>query len=367
MSRTGGENVKKWIQQFSIKDILQISIGCICLIIYAAIALLEGSSQSRLYDQQMAERWSDKADAAQISCFFAADAIEGIEYFMGLGANIDKKLVEASISSDNEKASLRLDAVSIPGKITVSYENKSVELEALGLWGDFFQFHPLILLDGSFFGPDSMMQDGIVIDEEAAWQLFGSNDVAGMQVMIGQVPHFISGVVRRDKGHIAEAAGLDKSVCYLSLESLKSYGNITGGYCYETVMPNPVKGFALTTLREVIEADKKEVQIVENTGRFGIIELFRRLTEFGTRSMSRQRIVYPYWENIARGYEDIFTLTLVLKMFLLIYPIIYLIRLVIRLWKKRTWRVETGYRYFKDKVYDLQVKRYKKKREEKGK
>ena len=348
--------MKKWIRRPSFREILQISGGILCLLIFAGISLGEGLTQNRLYDQQLAERWSGEEDAAQISCFFAAEEIEGTDYFTGLGRTMDKKLVEASLSTKTEGARLRLDAASLPGKITISYGNKNVELEALGVWGDFFQFHPLTLLDGAYFGPDSMMQDGIVIDEEAAWQLFGSNDVAGMQVMIGQVPHFISGVVRRDTGRIAEAAGLDKSICYLSLESLNKYGTITGGYCYETVMPNPVKGFALSTLTEAVEAEKKEVKILENTSRFTLPELAERLLEFGTRSMSRQRIVYPYWENIARGYEDIFTLTLVLKFLFLLYPGIFLLGLIVRLWRKKTWTVGKGYRYLQDKVYDLQVK-----------
>ncbi|MBQ9989949.1 MAG: ABC transporter permease [Lachnospiraceae bacterium] len=357
--------MKKWLQGLSLKDILRGCGALLCLLLFAGISLVERLTIDRLYDQQMAGRWSKENNVAQISCFFAADGAESADYFTGLGITIDKKLVEASIASEDEQTRLRIDVLSIPGKITISYGSKSVELEALGVQGDFFQFHPLTLLDGSYFGPDSMMQDGIVIDEEAAWQLFGSNDVAGMQVMIGQVPHLISGVVRRNTGKLAEAAGLDKSVCYLSMESLEKYGSVTGGYCYEMVMPNPVKGFALSTVSEVVDAENTEVNILENTGRFEAFVLIKKLLEFGTRSMSRQGIVYPYWENVARGYEDILLLTLVVKIILLIYPCVFLIWSLMRLWKKRTWRAADGYRYLKDKLYDLQVKRHKVKNERK--
>ena len=45
--------------------------------------------------------------------------------------------------------------------------------------------------------PLMLMKDYCVIDEDAAWQLFGSNDVAGMTVYIGGVPHIVTGVIRR--------------------------------------------------------------------------------------------------------------------------------------------------------------------------
>ena len=64
-------------------------------------------------------------------------------------------------------------------RITLQNGKKSVSAKAIGVAGDFFLFHPLKLLDGSFFSGSDVMQDYVVIDEDMAWQLFGSNDVAG--------------------------------------------------------------------------------------------------------------------------------------------------------------------------------------------
>ena len=59
---------------------------------------------------------------------------------------------------------------------------------------------------GAPFSWESLHTDGIVVDEETAWQLFGSNDVEGMQVMIGQVPHFITGVIEKEAGKMIHSA-----------------------------------------------------------------------------------------------------------------------------------------------------------------
>lgn len=354
--------MKKFIKQISLKQILWTGAGILCLVLIGLISLLEGVLKNGLYDQQMAKRWSEKKNVAQISCFFAEGEVTEQSYFMAIGKAVDKALQEANIVSKKENARLWIDAVSRPGKVTLSNGSKSMELDAVGIQGEFFQFHPLRLLEGAFFGPDSMLQDGIVIDEDAAWQLFGSNDVAGMQVMIGQVPHYITGVVRRETGRLVEAAGLGKSVCYLNLEHLERYGKVTGGYCYEMVLPNPVKGFALSTVSKAAGAEGKEMELLENTGRYGLLPLLKVIGGLGTRSMSKNRIAYPYWENLARGYEDIFALTLMLKLVLWILPCVLTIIALVRLWKRKTWTLKKGYQQLADWIYDYEVKHHKKKK-----
>ena len=348
--------MKKFIQQISPKRIVLAGIAVLCVLVFGLIALLEGLVKDKLYDQQMARRWSKQKDVAQISCFFSEKEAVEPTFYMGIRESVNKALQEASIGSENEKARLWIDAISQPGKISIANGSKSVELAAVGVTGDFFQFHPLYMETGSYFGPDSMMQDGIIIDEETAWQLFGSNDVVGMEVMIGQVPHIIMGVTRKETGRIAEAAGLDKSVCYLSLESLKQYGTLTGGYCYEAVLPNPVKGFALFTITTAVGADKKEIEVVENSSRYELLPIWQVIQSFGLRSMSKQGIVYPYWENIARSYEDIFALTLLVKGLLLVFPCIQGTIAVVCLWKSVRGKVKVSCGRLSDYLYDYEVR-----------
>ena len=76
----------------------------------------------------------------------------------------------------------------------------------------------------------------------------------------------------------------------------------TGIQCYEVVLPNPVKNFAVGVVREKFPIGRGE--IVNNTERFGTANLWQLIRGFGTRSMQTRGVIYPYWENAARGVED---------------------------------------------------------------
>lgn len=315
--------MKKWIQGLSLRQWISWGSCFLCLLFVLVISLVEGVLQKQLYDQQAAARWSKEKDTAQVSAYFSADAEVEDNYFLGVKHQIDAALQEASILTENENARLWIDALSLHGKVRLKSDRTEVELKAVGVNGDFFQFHPVKLKYGSYFNNDSMMQDNVIIDEETAWQLFGGSDVVGMQVTIAGVPHRIGGVIDRETGRLAEAAGLKQPICYLSLDSLKAYGSGTGQYTYEVLLPNPVSGFALSTLTKQLEGFGEQVELVENSNRYQLMPRLLVLRDFGLRSMSHKGILYPYWENIARGYEDIFALTLLLKILLLLWPIIF--------------------------------------------
>ena len=67
-------------------------------------------------------------------------------------------------------------------------------------------FHPLKLITGAYFSGNDLMQDYCIIDQDAAWQLFGSNDVVGMTVYFGNVPHIVTGGVQRAESRMDKAA-----------------------------------------------------------------------------------------------------------------------------------------------------------------
>lgn len=102
------------------------------------------------------------------------------------------------------------------------------------------------------------MQDYVILDRDAAWQLFGSTDVAGMYVNIAGRPHIVIGVVERPAGKLYEAGGLDGIRVYVSLETLTTYGKSNGINHFEIVMPNPVKQYALNYVRENLGARKRK-------------------------------------------------------------------------------------------------------------
>ena len=69
-------------------------------------------SYNKLYDQQMASRWSKEGDAAQISAFYSGAEVQDVTYFGGIEQAIEKALQQAAITTENENARLWIDAIS---------------------------------------------------------------------------------------------------------------------------------------------------------------------------------------------------------------------------------------------------------------
>ena len=352
-------------------------VSGISFLIIMSLNLLKISLENKLYDQQVAQRWSENEKSAQISCFFSDSVEVNNDYVRTLEQKIDKALAEASLtkqsqdraeSSEKEKTDettqndtakssensgrLWADTYSTTGVITIISDKAKIDVKAIGVEGDFFLFHPLKLLNGSYFAKDNLMKDGLVIDEDAAWQLFGSNDVSGMQVSIGGVPHYISGVIKRDSGRLNKATGLKETVVYLSLEHLEKYGTVGNGFTYEVVMPSPTSTFAMTTITTALGLKEYQVEIHENTDRFSLFSLISILRQFGTRSMRQTDIMYPHWENLARAYEDIFAVMLFCKVVFSCLILQYIVRGLVFAWKRRKWKSND----LKQKVLDLMEK-----------
>ena len=363
--------MKNRTKNLTLRQIICRITGVVCFLLFLGLTLWSRVMTKALQEQQMAKRWSNVSESAQISCFFSQGTEITRDTIKGFEEKLKTVLKEESITSEstNENARMWADAYSAAGEITLANGKKTVTAKAIGVEGDFFQFHPLKLLNGSFFSGDSLMQDYVVIDEDTAWQLFGSNDVAGMQVTIGDVPHIVSGVIKRAEGHFNDAAGNDVTTVYLSLSSLESYGDSNGISCYEIVMPNPITGYALKTVKENIGIKEENMECIENTTRFSLLSLGKVFLDFGSRSMSRKAIIYPYWENVARGYEDVLALLFVFRVIFLLVPVSLTVVWLVKLWKRRTWTWRDVPGYLKGIFHTLGkgikrgVKSYKKKTE----
>lgn len=305
--------------------------------------------------QQMARRWSKENDAAQVSCFFAADSETTEDTILMFEHGIDSALTEASVVQESENPGARLwaDAYSADGKITLSNNKTSVTADAIGIGGDFFLFHPLTLINGAYFSGNDLMQDYCVIDKDAAWQLFGSYDVAGMTVYISGIPHIVTGVVERPEGRLAEAAGLEGTLVYVSLETLETLGTSYGINHYEIVMPDPVTGFAYNHVKENLGKEENATEVVENSARYSLLSRLKLIGQFGVRSMNGKGIISPYWENMARGYEDILMILTLLQLLTLLYPVILLLIAFIIWWRHKGWTLRDVRLKAKDKLERL--------------
>lgn len=313
--------MKKWyiVQVISILLIISICIG-------------KNIQKNRLYDQNANSRWGD--GFAQISIFYPLDEAPGeYFYFQDLTHKIETELEKSAVADElviDKESGLSFPwGVSVSGKITITSDRGTVELNALGVSEDFFVFHPVELKYGSYIQSDDLMSDGIVIDEDAAWKLFGASDVVGMTVEINGIPHYIKGVVRKSEDRFSSEAGLEKSMCFTSMETLNSYGTIYGSYDYELIIPNPVDNFGMNLVRTTLGQSSEDLLLVENSSRYENSHIQDILLSFGVRSMSSTGAIYPYFENVARAWEDAFALLLFIEYALILLVITIL---VIHLW-----------------------------------
>lgn len=367
-----------------------------------------------------ADRWSTEHRMAQVSLFFTEDQMVETEGIKRLEYNIEKKLndagvtVETYLDIDPEEHSAKQKVVetikiedmgneqepvekvptisdlyascySAQGIVSISFEDRTAEnISAIGVGGDFFIIHPLTLVNGTYFSDDNLMRDGIVIDEDLAWQLFGSSNIVGEMVTIGGVPHYITGVIHKDRGRIRKAAGLNVSYVYLSYDSLARYGDIlsgktstqevseegdtmlTGGInCYEAIMPNPVDGIAAKIVKESAGVDDRYISVIDNTARFSFFSILKVIRDFGTRSMWGKPIFYPYWENTARGWEDVLALLLFFRLICIGIIVISITVWIVHLYRNKKWTARGVLQYILDKKYDFESRRkyYEKKKE----
>ena len=213
------------------KQKIQLLTAALSLLFWSILQCFRLSLQNSLPDQNAAVRWSKNHDVAQISIFFTEDQKITEDSVKELAWKLTQALTEQAISKDEKKSSGRelVMAYSAEGQITLNREGKTLTVNAVGVGGDFFLFHPLTLLSGQYLNTSLDMKDGIVLDEDTAWQLFGSSNIVGQTVEIGGLPFYIRGVVKKPTGRLEKAAGLSQSLVFVDYAMLQKYGSFGGG------------------------------------------------------------------------------------------------------------------------------------------
>ncbi len=443
------------------------------------------------YDQREASRWESAQNYAQVSAFLSADASLTQDNVKELEYKINQQLVQDSvIDSDGEESEETrgwADCYSAQGTMTLNANGESVDVDAVGTGGDFFLFHPVTMASGTYYNSDSLMQDEILLDEETAWKLFGSNDIVGRIVTVDNIALTITGVYSREEGLVYERAGRPSYMVYVSYKSLLQFGsvgqstnesdgsetytslseknwnaksrsgesegesksagpsalmltrtsglhslrlmafdgpvedtttadsveagpggssgdssddtdspgggsgedssdsNISGNgsgnagdaetlpdgagttnttfddtgeiTSYEIVMPNPVEGYAAQVLADILGTSNSV--IVDNTNRYRAANFADRLLQFGTWSMRRSSICYPYWENVAISREEIFTLLFAIEMIAIAMALILILLVIIYYFRHKSWTLAGNIRHISDQIYERQSrKRY---------
>ena len=382
------------LRSIKLKTVIYFIIILSLILVIMGINVYRDLLKDSLYDQSAGERWSSEdMRFGQISLFFSEssgvtqDKISEYEY------NINKGLIADGYQEvDASKAdgtALWDDCYSAMGSVTATRDNRSIDAVAIGVGGDFFEFHPMELITGNYIPGDSVMKDYVILDEEMAWQLFGSNDIIGEQITIGGIPHYVSGVVKRDSGKYVKAAGLNFPTVYMSYESLATYGTLDasvlatngslgsvtvssssddenesgtsdvnteakGIICMEVVMPNPVDNYAKNFAIDKLSLNTNVVEVVDNTARYDNFKLLDILGKFYLRSMQLKPVIYPYWENNARVFENIMAVLLLIQIVCAVIVFLMICIFVVQSYRHRKWTVGGLFNKFVDWKYNVE-------------
>ena len=309
-------------------------------LILTAVGSSMAKSQSFNY---AAERWSngESESYSQISCFFADDSDFTTDSVMSVRVQLINALQNVAVSQEEGKL-LCPDAYSAPiGQASVRCDISGYsEAELTVVGGEFFMFRNFRLLDGAFFNDNDIMQDGVVIDRELAWSLYGSENISGMNIYINGVKLYISGVIdspatdaelkccgELPKAYISyETAGRLSSEPVAEGETAK-FRRIN---CYECIMPDPVENYAYTSVKDIFsEAYKGKVSIVNNSDRFNPSDRAKAAKSLQYCTVRDDGICLPYWENASRIVEFRLSVIYCVRRVLLAIPLFTIIWLVI--------------------------------------
>lgn len=268
----------------------------------------------------------------QVSLFLAPEAGLDLTGAYSLKQAVDGKLKDASVSKNptpedgkpqqTVEGRLWIDCGYAETSLTVSGIKGSCDVIAGGTYNDFFIFHPEALISGSYYTPDSINSDTVIIDKQCSWQLFGGLDTAGMTVTVNGREYHVAGVVDCPFEGDALAAYGDKPRIYMPYETLCNIVPGTVMTAYEICIPNVVKDFPKTLMEEINPASENRSRIVDQTGRFELVTLFKGFNEISQSAIVDSSLAYPWFENKIRTAEIVAKIMAGIGVYLLIIPLL---------------------------------------------
>ncbi|MBE6876554.1 MAG: ABC transporter permease [Ruminococcus sp.] len=304
----------------------------LCILTVGVLACINAHLCGILPSQQAGERWQDDGKASQISVFLRPEADFSTENITSLHETIDTELTAKSIQAENKSARRWYDAYSTQIGQTEVTGNRKSPSDALVtvVGGDFFQIHAPELLSGGYFSEQDIMHDRVVIDVQLAWNLFGSADVAGMELTVQNQKCLVAGVIQPETDSASRMAYGTMPRIYISYDFYQKNWNPETCHisCYEAVLPNPVRNFAKELLVKEMNLDEEGNSVVlENTGRYSLSGRWNTLRHLKSLVVC-ETVTFPYWENSARIIAFDTAVLLLMEIIFSIWPVIYFLYLI---------------------------------------
>lgn len=349
------------LKSISPKAWFRIAFALVCLILLLVISLYKNSKINSLYDQNAAKDWvKDSKSGSQVSAFIYFgtkvddNMINDIRYYC---ATELAKVMDTTQYDETEDPLDGPFTYAYSGTGTVDLVTSLIEgdsykdISAIGVGGDFFLFHPVSLAVGRYFDSSDADADSIILDSYTANRLFGSYDCLDAEILIKNIPHYVRGVYDPSEDSFYQNGGGKNGYIFVPYKTLDKLGKSNGISSIELVAENPVDNYLYNLIMDDQHncLTKETYEIVDNTNRFGIPHLISVISDYGVRSMKSVPVIYPYWENVARGYEDIFGILLIMQTLLWTILAIMLIAYLAYMFKKYPIHMDK----FKNKLYGL--------------
>ncbi|MCR5587345.1 MAG: ABC transporter permease [Lachnospiraceae bacterium] len=362
----------------------------IFIILAVIIFVRVRNAYDTLYHVQESKRWSTKdMPSAQIDVYVSENKAISTNDINSVRAKIVKDLTTDGLIEEGNKKRIWADSFSAETEVEIKKDGNMYSANAVLTGGDFFLFHPIPVISGSYISESDEDPYRIVLDETMAWSIFGSTDVEGMEVFIGNRIYTVAGVVKVDKGKFAEATYGSKGrvfILYKSYTSSKGLGtsetadgtssdsgdssateDSSGSQDslmilnYQAVLPNKVQNYASNIIKKgfgvstdlsdeakqsnIISTD--EIEVIDNTIRYRLLGILLDLRSMPYRSMRVSSVYYPYWENEARYIQDQMVYAYVSCFLLFILPFLtiihYIGKVVVIIRDKFEFLFETDY------------------------
>lgn len=341
---------------------------------------LAGSRMAKSQNHNFAaERWSSDGEYAQISCFFPEGSGFELTSVAAVRTSVLQSLKSVSIAP-KESQKLCPDAYSATvGQAQVQSDiNGYSEAKITAVGGDFFLIHNFSLLDGAFFTDDDIMQDGAVIDRDLAWALYGSEDIAGMNIKINGTQFYIAGVIDTPSSKEEKQCRGELPQAYISYDGASAIAMTGSMYsgdmgveqtgftdvsCYEVIMPDPVTNYAHTALSDIV--GQWEADTVMNTGRFDSLKCLKAIKGLSRLSVREKAVAYPYWENASLIVESKLSFIYLWRILCLIAPVITLAWIAVKGAKLAKKYIVKGVKLVLDLIEKRKLKKWREKNEQK--
>ena len=359
------------------KWLLWVLLVLVSLGIFLGFRRGDRSIIATLTDQTAAQRWeNEEKPYAEASVYLPEDNAISASSLPALRLSVENALTAAGVPSEDHPW---LYAASHTQQETLQSDSGSVSatVDLTLISGDYFRIHPMVLRTGWYMWESDVMHDRIILDRQTAWDLFYTDDAVGQFLQWNGQRYQVAAVVDYPEGTYNERASKDVCRAWVFADSpgvsgsgtasspdsggvssgddnadsagagtaekasgspIASSSGDVGFTSLEMVLPQPVKGFAVATLKNALkDLVPKNTVYTDNSGRFSLSSRWSVLQNLSTRGISEKAIGYPCYENAAQLAENQLALRLIPEGIFLLFPIISLLIWLILLNRRRTW------------------------------